>query len=89
MPFNSNIKRNTFVNKFPNKSKNEFPTKIINSSKFNSKEKIFTTSKESEKSNNLKKNTQIYVDNYNTLNNPNQNRSTINNNANNILQKAG
>ena len=77
------------MNKFPNKSKNEFPTKIINSSKFNSKEKIFTTSKESEKSNNLKKNTQIYVDNYNTLNNPNQNRSTINNNANNILQKAG
>ena len=73
------------MNKFPNKSKNEFPT----SSKFNSKEKIFTTSKESEKSNNLKKNTQIYVDNYNTLNNPNQNRSTINNNANNILQKAG
>ena len=86
---NSNIKRNTFVNKFPKKikSKNEFPTKIIkkiSSSKYNSKENIFMTSKESEKYNNLKKNTQIYIEHYNTLNNPNQTSSPINNNANNI-----
>ena len=90
-PLNSNIKRNTFVNKFPKKikSKNEFPTKIIkkiSNSKYNSKENIFITSKEPEKYNNLKKNTQIYVEHYNTLNNPNPNQisSTINNNTNNI-----
>ena len=86
---NSNIKRNTFVNKFPKKikSKNEFPTKIIkkiSSSKYNSKENIFMTSKESEKYNILKKNTQIYIEHYNTLNNPNQTSSPINNNVNNI-----
>ena len=90
-PSNSNIKRNTFVNKFPKKikSKNEFPTKIIKklgSSKFNSKENIFITNKDPEKYNNLKKNTQIYVEHYNTLNNPNQNQisTTINNSTNNI-----
>ena len=90
-PSNSNVKRNTFVNKFPKKikSKNEFPTKIIKklgSSKFNSKENIFITNKDPEKYNNLKKNTQIYVEHYNTLNNPNQNQisTTINNSTNNI-----